>query len=72
MGHEASFTLLSSSQGWLSVMEWHAVMRGLRSLRNRRARTPCDCVRVMLFAELQSSCSLRLCTDYASCEAASV
>ncbi|GJZ84826.1 hypothetical protein Tco_0650165 [Tanacetum coccineum] len=61
-----------SSHGWPSVVKWHAVVRGLRSLRNRGARTPCDCVRVMLFAELRSSCSLRLCTDYASCGAAGV
>ncbi|GKD46887.1 hypothetical protein Tco_1271532 [Tanacetum coccineum] len=72
MEHEASFTLLSSGHGWPSVVEWHAVVRGLHSLRNRRARTHCDRVQVMLFAELLSLCSLRLCTDYASCGAAGV
>ncbi|GJY59503.1 hypothetical protein Tco_0459395 [Tanacetum coccineum] len=60
------------SHEWPSVVEWHAVLHGLRSLHIREAHTPCDRVRVMLFAELRSSCSLRLCTDYASCRAAGV
>nr|GEZ58745.1 hypothetical protein [Tanacetum cinerariifolium] len=53
------------SHGCPSVVEWYAIVHGLRSLRNCEAPTLCHRVRIMLLAELWSSCSLRSCVGYA-------
>ncbi|GJW50081.1 hypothetical protein Tco_0091432 [Tanacetum coccineum] len=56
-----------SNHGWPSVMEWHAIVRGLHSLRNCEAPTLYHRVQITLLAELRSSCSLRPCVGYAPC-----
>ncbi|GJY00685.1 hypothetical protein Tco_0358837 [Tanacetum coccineum] len=64
--------VVRSTHGWPSIVEWHAITRRLRSTRNCGAPALCHRVWIMLLVELRSSCSLRLCADYAPCEATGV